>query len=125
MEFKRHLPERELLTGLSPISIQQPRVRDKRAMTGQEDFASRILPKYLRKTRALEELITWLYLKEICINDFPEALQALLCQEAKGLTTSRPPTGATSARQIPLKAPLGRSACDTKSPAAAARPKPL
>jgi putative transposase len=37
-------------------------------------FTSRILPPYLRKTRAIEELIPWLYLKGISTNDMAEAL---------------------------------------------------
>lgn len=83
-----YLPERELLTGLGPIPVRQPRVRDKRSSTEREEFSSRILPKYLRKTRAMEELIPWLYLKGISTNDFPEALQALLGPEAKGLSAT-------------------------------------
>jgi putative transposase len=41
------------------------------------------LPKYLRKTKSIEELVPWLYLKVISTNDFPEALQALLGLDAK------------------------------------------
>lgn len=51
------LPERELLTGLGPIPVQQPRVRDKRGAEEREVFSSSILPKYLRKTRSIEELV--------------------------------------------------------------------
>jgi transposase-like protein len=40
-------------------------------------FTSKILPPYLRKTKAIEELVPWLYLKGISTSDFPEALGCL------------------------------------------------
>lgn len=51
-------------------------------------FTPSILPKYLRKTKSIEELIPWLYLNGISTNDFPEALQSLLGMDAKGLSAS-------------------------------------
>ena len=82
------LPEREILTGVGPVTISQPRVRDKRPAGEREMFSSSILPKYLRKTKSIEELIPWLYLKGLSTNDFPEALQSLLGADAKGLSAS-------------------------------------
>jgi len=87
------LPQRSILSGVGPIEIKQPRVRDRRPRNGPpgeaaERFTSKILPPYLRKTKAIEELIPWLYLKGISTNDFPEALQALLGIEAGGLSPS-------------------------------------
>ena len=41
-------------------------------------FTSKILPPYLRKTKSLEELIPWLYLKGISTGNFREALAVLL-----------------------------------------------
>jgi len=85
-----HKEEREIQTGIGPIPIQQPRVNDKRTDEhGQRvRFTSEILPPYLRKTRSLEELIPWLYLKGISTGDFSEALTALLGPEAPGLSAS-------------------------------------
>lgn len=83
-----HLPEREITTGLGPITVKQPRVRDKRPADQREFFSPNLLPKYLRKTKAIEEMIPWLYLKGISTNDFPEALQSLLGSDAKGLSPS-------------------------------------
>jgi transposase-like protein len=83
-----HLPERTIQTGLGPIEVQQPRVRDRRPAGQREAFTSAILPPYLRKTRSLEELIPWLYLKGISTGDFAEALQALLGSEAPGLSAT-------------------------------------
>ena len=50
-------------------------------------FSSKILPPYLRKTKSIEELIPWLYLKGVSTGDFTEALQALLGKDAPGLGT--------------------------------------
>jgi putative transposase len=82
--------EREIQTGIGPIGVRQPRVNDKRLdENGQRvQFTSAILPPYLRKTRSIEELIPWLYLKGISTGDFSEALAALLGPEAPGLSAS-------------------------------------
>ena len=50
--------------------------------------SSEILPPYLRKTKSVEELIPWLYLKGISTGDFSEALAALLGPEAPGLSAT-------------------------------------
>lgn len=85
-----HLPERELQTGVGPVKVRQPRVNDQRLDEAgrRMRFSSAILPKYLRKTRSLEELIPWLYLKGISTGDFSEALVALLGPEAPGVSAS-------------------------------------
>ena len=83
-----HLPKRTLLTGIGPLEVRQPRVLDRRAAEEAEPFSSKILPPYLRKTKAIEELIPWLYLKGISTSDFSEALAALVGPQAKGLSAS-------------------------------------
>src|SRR3954449_7135664 len=83
-----HLPERTIQTGIGPIEVQQPRVRDRRPADERASFTSAILPPYLRKTRSLEGLIPWLYLKGISTGDFAEALQAILGPDAPGLSAA-------------------------------------
>jgi putative transposase len=83
-----HLPKRRLTTGVGPIEVQQPRVRDRRAAGDEELFRSQILPPYLRKTRSIEELLPWLYLKGISTGDFQEALQSLVGPECPGLSAA-------------------------------------
>src|SRR6516225_1157501 len=83
-----HLPEWTIQTGLGPIEVQQPRIRDRRPAGQREAFTSAILPPYLRKTKSLEELIPWLYLKGVSTGDFSEALAALLGPDAKGLSAT-------------------------------------
>ena len=43
-----HLPERTILTGIGPVAVRQPRVRDRRPEDEREEFSSKILPPYLR-----------------------------------------------------------------------------
>ncbi len=83
-----YLPERMLQTPLGEVPVKQPRIRDRRPEPEREKFESKILPPYLRKTRSLEELLPWLYLKGISTGGFNEALQALLGPEARGLSAS-------------------------------------
>jgi transposase-like protein len=83
-----HLPERELQTPVGAVPVKQPRVRDRRPAGDREVFQSSILPPYLRRTRALEELLPWLYLKGISTGGFSDALQALLGPDAPGLSAS-------------------------------------
>jgi transposase-like protein len=83
-----HLPKRQIITGVGPLEVEQPRVRDRRRITEREPFHSQILPPYLRKTKSIEELLPWLYLKGISTGDFQEALQSLLGPECPGLSAA-------------------------------------
>jgi putative transposase len=85
-----YLPARDLQTGVGLVEVCQPRVRDKRGDEQGEcpRFTSQILPPYLRRTKSLDELIPWLYLRGISTGDFTEALQALLGPQAKGLSAT-------------------------------------
>jgi putative transposase len=82
------LPQRTILTGIGPVEVKQPRVQDRRPPQQREKFSSAILPPYLRKTKSIEELIPWLYLKGISTGDFSEALAAILGPQAKGLSAA-------------------------------------
>ena len=75
-----HLPERMIQTGIGAVAVQAPRVRDRRKVPTADriQFTSKLLPRYLRRSKSLEELIPWLYLKGISTGDFSEALRALV-----------------------------------------------
>jgi putative transposase len=82
--------EREIQTGLGGIAVRIPRVRD-RGDSGSSErirFTSRILPPYLRRTKTLDALLPWLYLKGVSTGDFSEALAELLGPDAPGLSAS-------------------------------------
>ena len=82
------LPKRTILSGVGAIEVEQPRVLDRRPKDEAEFFSSKILPPYLSKTKSLEDLIPWLYLKGISTGDFSEALAALDGPSAAGLSAS-------------------------------------
>jgi transposase-like protein len=63
-------------------------VHDRRPAGENEKFTSQILPPYLRRTKGLEELIPWLYLKGVSTGDFSEALAALVGVDAPGLSAT-------------------------------------
>lgn len=81
-----HLPERQLQTGVGQVAVKMPRVRDRSGSHVQ--FSSQILPPYLRRTKSIEELLPWLYLKGVSTGGFSEALSALLGPDAPGLSPS-------------------------------------
>jgi putative transposase len=78
------LPEREILTGLGPVAVRIPKVRD-RSKSGIK-FTSAIVPPYVRKARRVEAALPWLYLRGISTGDMQDALSVLLGEEAKGLS---------------------------------------
>lgn len=83
-----HLPERNVLTGVGPVPVKVPRVRDRGAGADKITFTPSILPRYLRKAKSVEDLLPWLYLKGVSSGDFQEALAALLGPNARGLSAT-------------------------------------
>jgi putative transposase len=84
-----HLPEREIMTGIGPVAVRCPRVRDRVGQDAERiRFSSAILPPYARRSKSLEVLIPILYLKGVSTGDFEEALAALLGNDAGGLSAS-------------------------------------
>jgi len=80
-----HLPERKIMTGLGGVDIKVPKTRDK---SGQKiHFRSSLLPPYIKRTKSVETVLPWLYLKGISTGDFSSALSALLGKDAKGLSS--------------------------------------
>ncbi|OLB68837.1 MAG: IS256 family transposase, partial [Nitrospirae bacterium 13_2_20CM_2_61_4] len=78
-------PERTIQTGIGDVPVKAPRVRDRQ---GAIKFSSSILPRYLRRTKSVEELLPWLYLKGLSTGDFSSALTALLGRDAPGLSAA-------------------------------------
>ena len=58
-----HLPEREIMTGIGPVAVRAPRVRDRTGLGADRiRFSSALLPPYARRSKSLEVLIPVLYL---------------------------------------------------------------
>ena len=82
-----YLPEREIQSGIGSIPVKAPRARDQHSDRSKRIcFRSTILPPYLRRTKSMEELIPWLYLKGVSTGDFSDALVALVGKETPGLS---------------------------------------
>ena len=83
-----YLPEREIQSGIGPVKVKVPRARDRKGQGESEriTFNSSILPPYLKRTKSMDELIPWLYLKGVSTGDFSDALAALVGKDAPGLS---------------------------------------
>jgi putative transposase len=66
-------PERDIITGIGPLTIRQPRVDDRKLAT-EERFSCKILPRYMRRAPSIDNLVPVLYLKGVSTNDFKTAL---------------------------------------------------
>ena len=77
-------PQRELQTGIGPVTVRIPKVRSK---SGEPvTFRSALVPPYVRKTASLEAALPWLYLKGISTGEMGEALKVLLGPQAEGFS---------------------------------------
>jgi putative transposase len=86
-----HGPERQVQTGIGPVAVQRPKLRDRAVHEAGADrirFTSAILPRWSRRTRSLDALLPILYLRGVSMGDFQEALGALLGKEAPNLSPS-------------------------------------
>ncbi len=61
-----------------------PKVRD-RSGSGVK-FTSSLVPPYLKRTKSVDELLPWLYLKGISTGDYQEALGSIFGKDAPGLS---------------------------------------
>lgn len=81
-----YLPERHIQTGIGDVAVKVPRVRDRAFVKDGIRFGSTIIPKYLRRSGDMNELLPLLYLKGLSTNDFVEALKPLVGDKAKNLS---------------------------------------
>lgn len=81
-----YLPERKITTGIGSINVKIPRNRDRNEGKDKINFTSSIVPKHLRRSASIEELLPLLYLKGISTNDFQQVLQPLLGEKAKNIS---------------------------------------
>ncbi len=81
-----YLPERQLQTGIGPVTVKVPKVRSR---TGKPvTFSSALVPPYVRKTKSLEAALPWLYLKGVSSGEMGEALKVLVGPQSEGLSAS-------------------------------------
>jgi putative transposase len=79
-----YLPARSIVTGIGPVSVTVPRVRDR---TGQGiRFESKLVPTYVRRAKSIDALLPWLYLRGISQADTGPALEALVGKDVANLS---------------------------------------
>ncbi len=84
-----YMDGRELITGIGPMAIKQPRIDDRKlAELEEQRFSSKILPRHMRRVPSVNNLIPVLYLKGVSTGDFSEALEAILGPDAPGLSAT-------------------------------------
>lgn len=79
-----YLPTREVTTGAGAVEVTAPRVHDPRP---EERFTSAILPRYMRRSPKVTEVLPVLYLRGLSTGDFAPALEAFFGSDA-GLSAS-------------------------------------
>ena len=77
--------ERQVTVAAGTLKVRAPRVNDQRP--GQR-FRSQILPPYMRRSPAVDEVVPALYLHGLSTSDFSEALTALLGSEGAALSAT-------------------------------------
>lgn len=82
-------PERTIQTGVGPVEVRRPKVRDRDpGAPAPAQFTSAILPRWARRTKSLDALLPVLYLRGVSTGDFQEALTAILGKDAPNLSPS-------------------------------------
>ena len=82
-------PARQIQTGIGPVEVARPKVRDRGASGAKRiRFSSAILPLWARRTKSLDALLPVLYLRGISTGDFQDALSTLLGNDAPNLSPS-------------------------------------
>jgi len=82
--------QRDIVTGIGPLTIKQPRVDDRSLVkySSGNRFTSSILPRYMRRIPSVDNLLPVLYLKGISTNDFTTAMSSILGEGASGLSAA-------------------------------------
>ena len=81
-----YLPERGITTSVGAIPVKVPRIRDRESQTEAIKFDSKIIPKHLRRSASMQELLPLLYLKGISTNDFADTLSPILGEGARNIS---------------------------------------
>lgn len=79
-------PERQVLTGIGPVSVRIPKARSR--TDAPAVFRSALVPPYVRRAKSLDVALPWLYLHGISTGNMREALSALVGGDAAGLSAS-------------------------------------
>jgi transposase-like protein len=81
-----YLPERAITTAIGDVSVEVPRIRIRDGEPA--NFASLMIPKYLRRSSSISAWAAYAYLKGISEGDIAKVLEVVLGEGAKKLTPS-------------------------------------
>jgi putative transposase len=83
-----HAQSRKVTLGAGTVELKAPRVNDRRLDESgrRQRFTSHILPPYMRRSPKVAEVLPILYLRGLSTGDFRPALEALLGEDAAGLS---------------------------------------
>ena len=110
-----HARGRKVTIGSGTLTVQAPRVDDRRVDKAGERrrFRSRILPPYMRRSPKVAEVLPLLYRRGLSTGDFREALPVRLGGEAAGLSpTTITRLTAEGETEYTAFQPRDLSACD-------------
>lgn len=81
---------RNVTLGAGTVELRAPRVevRQEGADRGIGPFSSKILPRYARRSPAVDDVLPVLYLRGLSTGDFQPALESLLGDKAQGLSAT-------------------------------------
>jgi putative transposase len=79
-----YLPERLLTTAVGDAAVDVPRIRSRDGEL--VNFASSMIPRYLRPSQSISAWAAYAYLKGICERDVSSILEVMLGEGAKKLT---------------------------------------
>jgi len=80
-----YLPERSVTTAVGDIEVEVPRIRSSDG-NGSINFSSKLIPPYLRRSKSIDALAAYAYLKGISERDMAQVLEVVLGEGAKKLT---------------------------------------
>ena len=79
-----HLPERLVTTAVGDVAVSVPRIRSRDA--GNVNFASTMVPRYLRRSASIDAWACYAYLRGISEADIGGVLEVVLGEGAKKVT---------------------------------------
>ena len=69
-----YLPERSVTTVIADVEVEVPRIRS-RDGNGSINFSSKLIPSYLRRSKSIDALATYAYLKGVSERDMAQVLK--------------------------------------------------
>lgn len=81
---------RNITVGSGTVEIRAPRVEVRKEGCDRDigPFSSKILPRYARRSPAVDDVLPVLYLRGLSTGDFQPALESLLGEKAQGLSAT-------------------------------------